>query len=348
MARKLRFSSKHVFLTYPKCNLALQVIYDMLYTKLNSEHNNIKNYIISHELHEDGEFHRHCWLELSRAPERVDANFFALDGFNGNYQSMKLEDNCAKYVLKDGEYITSFTPAQLEEKVKRAMTKGSKSIDKHIIGQRLMNGDSLLSIVQDNPALMFELGKLRDNALLYKQLSSTAEPLTELKNEWIWGPTGSGKSKYVSDNFPDAYDHPREVYWDSYEFESTVVLSDVDETWEDVLWELKIWGDHYVFNGRIKHKPSLKMRPKRIIITSNYTIEEVLTRVFKRKNIKHDAMLIKAIQRRFKEIRLDYKYTHEDLAIFDGIDNYFANDDNKENVFDLFDDKDYTIMNPFL
>lgn len=329
--KKLRFAGRHVFLTYPKCDMVLEDILDMLNDKLHKDHNYIKNHIIAHELHKDGDLHRHCWLELARAPERVDPGFFDLGGYHGNYQSIKFADNCAKYVLKGGEYISSFTEAKLLEMVDNAGKGKDRKIDKHIIGKRLMEGESLLQIVQDNPALMFELGKLRDNMLLYKQLSSTAEPLNALENEWIWGPTGSGKSKYVSETYPIHYDHPREVFWDSYEFEGIVVLSDVDETWEDVLWELKIWGDHYVFNGRIKHKPSLKMRPKRIIVTSNYTIAEVMERIFKRKNIKYDEMLVKALERRFKEIRMDYIQPLKELDVFP--DNYFYED--KEN--DKFD-----------
>lgn len=335
---KIRFSGRHVFLTYPKCDIPLEDLHGLLMDKLHKDHNYIKNYIIAHELHKDGDLHRHCWLELSRAPERVEASYFDVNGYHGNYQTIKFEDNCAKYVLKGGDYISSFTNEQLQQKIERAAVKGDRKIDKHEIGRRLMGGESLLNIIHDNPALMFDLGKLRDNLLLYKQLSSTAKPLEELKNVWIWGPTGSGKSKYCAEQFPNAHIKTREVFWDSYEFEEEVVCQDVDETWEDVLWELKIWADHYVYQGRIKHKPSLKMRPKRIIVTSNYTIQEVMERVFKRKGIRFDGELIRALERRFEVIKLDYTHKPEELNLFP--DDYFAlpSDWNKENeiTYDKF------------
>lgn len=328
--KKLRFRSKHVFLTYPKCELPLEHVLDLLNTQLRTIHITILKYIISHEVHQDGDSHRHCWLELSTAPECVDQKLFDLDGHHGNYQSMRYEDNCAKYVLKDGNYITNLSEEAIKNKIATA-NRPSYKINKDVIAKRLMNGESLLNVVQDNPALLWDLGKLRDNLMLYKQLSSTAEPLKELKNEWIWGGTGTGKSLDVATRFPDAHRKPKEIFWDSYEFEDVVVMEDVDETWEDVLWELKIWADHYVYQGRIKHKPSLKMRPKQIIVTSNYTIEELMMRIFKRKGITCDPILIKAIERRFTQIRKDS---------FEPVSNVFPVDyflENKENIPDKYD-----------
>jgi len=330
---KLRFASKHLFLTYPKCDVPLKVIHELLVVLLRTKHNGIKNYIIAHEDHKDGTPHRHVWLETHSALDRVDANFFDIEGHHGNYLSMKFHDNCAKYVIKGGEYLTSFTENKLNEMIMMAETKQSDKIDKRVIGKRLLNGDKLLDIVQEYPALLWDLSKLRDNVLLYRQLSSTAIPLEKLENEWIWGPTGSGKSKYVSETFPDAHRKPREVFWDSYEFEDVVVLEDVDETWEDVLWELKLWADHYPYLGRIKHKPSLKMRPKKIIITSNYTIHEVMERIFKRKGIAFDGMLIKALERRFKEIKLENREPLKELEIFP--DNYFCNENEQNELSEI-------------
>lgn len=332
--KKLRFASKHVFLTYPQCNIPLADLLDMLSIKLHNDHNAIKNYIIAHEDHEDGTPHRHCWIELARAPDRVSQNYFDCDGHHGNYQSIKYEDNCAKYVLKGGNYISSFTDLQLQQKIENAKDRSYSKLDKAAVGRELMNGTPLLDIVTKFPALMFELGKLKENLLLYKQLSQTQKNLDELDNEWIWGPTGSGKSKYARDTYPDAFIKDKSEFWDSYEFQPVVLLEDVDETWEDVLYQLKIWADHYIYAGRIKHKPSLNLRPKKIVITSNYTIREVMERIYKRKSIRHDDELIKALERRFKVTRKDKPINPDPLNVFP--DKYFLEPEASSSEFCMF------------
>ncbi|UYD39159.1 MAG: replication associated protein [Wigfec virus K19_448] len=333
MAKKLRFASKHIFLTYAQCGIPLATVLDLLNLKLHNDHNAIKNYIISHEDHQDGTPHRHCWIEVARAPDRVPEDYFDIDGHHGNYQSIKYEDNCAKYVLKNGDYISSFTPEQLQQKIERANNRSYEKLDKAVVGRELMQGTPLLDIVSKFPALMFDLGKLKENLMLFKQLNQCQKNLETLENEWIFGDTGSGKSKYARSTYPDAFIKDKSEFWDSYEFQDIVLLEDVDETWEDVLYQLKIWADHYIFAGRIKHKPSLNLRPKKIIITSNYTIREVMERIFKRKGIKHDDMLIQALERRFKVTRLDKPVDPNPLGVYPK--GYFL-EENKENIFECY------------
>jgi len=42
----------------------------------------------------------------------------------------------------------------------------------------------------------------------------------------LWGDTGTGKSKWCNDNFPDAYWLPRGQWWDGYHTHKTVVVDD--------------------------------------------------------------------------------------------------------------------------
>lgn len=319
--KKIRLAGKHVFLTYPKCSIPLADCLELLSLKLRDNHNGVKNYIISHEEHKDGTDHRHMWIELCSAPDYVGQDFFDIDGHHGNYQSMKFTDNCAKYVLKGGEYITSFTPNKIEEMIENAKRPDHK-LDKRKIGLHLIQGTKLSELVLIYPALIFDYGKLKDNVLSFKQDTQCSGSLDTLEHEWIWGPTGVGKSKSVNDNYPEHFKKSKEIFWDSYQFEDVVVLEDVDETWEDVLWELKVWADHYPFAAKIKHKPSIKIRPKKIVVTSNYTLEELMVRVFARKGVKHDPELIRALERRFKHVRMDKPSNPDPLGVFP--ENYFA------------------------
>lgn len=113
--------------------------------------------------------------------------------------------------------------------------------------------------------------------------------LSELDNMWIYGPTGTGKSRYVADKHPDAYWKLLNKWWDGYDGEDVVVMEDMDPFNKALGGDVKRWADHYPF--RAEYKGGSKMiRPKKIIITSNYTPEQIWT----------DNNTVDPIRRRFK------------------------------------------------
>lgn len=91
---------------------------------------------------------------------------------------------------------------------------------------------------------------------------------------WLTGPAGSGKSLYARTTWPDAYLKPINKWWDGYAGEETVILEDWDHSNSATLHNLKIWADAYQFPAEIKGD-TIKLRPKRIVVTSNFTIEEL-------------------------------------------------------------------------
>lgn len=117
------------------------------------------------------------------------------------------------------------------------------------------------------------------------------EDRTELDNVWIWGPSGCGKSRYVRDTFPEGfYTKPMSKWWDGYDHEEVVLLDDFDPSHGKYLaYFLKIWADHYAFNAEVKGG-MLSIRPKKIIVTSQYPIDACF----------EDAEAISAITRRFR------------------------------------------------
>lgn len=81
-------------------------------------------------------------------------------------------------------------------------------------------------------------------------------------------------------------------WWDSYSDQEVVLIDDVD--YNQVNWIgyfLKIWSDHYPFIAEVKGGSKL-IRPKKVIVTSQYSID----------NLFNDEELKKALKRRFKEI----------------------------------------------
>jgi len=91
---------------------------------------------------------------------------------------------------------------------------------------------------------------------------------------WIHGVAGSGKSRSVLDQFPEAYPKPRTKWWDGYQGESVVYCDDVDIYDVALGGSLKLWSDAYPFIGENKGG-SKKIRPTRFIVTSQYKIEEI-------------------------------------------------------------------------
>lgn len=109
---------------------------------------------------------------------------------------------------------------------------------------------------------------------------------------WISGEPGTGKSYAVVTTYPDRYIKPLNKWWDGYQGEEVVHLDELDPShapW--IAAFLKKWADRYPFDAEIKGG-ALQLRPKKIIVTSNYTIDEM----------RWDPITTTAIKRRFNSI----------------------------------------------
>jgi len=156
------------------------------------------------------------------------------------------------------------------------------------IAERAKLGD--LDWIRENNPKEYVLHKPRLESLY---APNTAPLDGNLLHEWWVGPTGTGKSRALWDLYPQHFAKAINKWWDGYRFEEVVAI----EEWspENIVTAnaLKRWADRYPFTGEIKGGTIQRLRPRKIIVLSNYTMEQCFTRT-------ED---LEPLKRRFKVIK---------------------------------------------
>lgn len=114
------------------------------------------------------------------------------------------------------------------------------------------------------------------------------ENSAELENYWLWGVPGSGKSYKARTTWgvlPDIYLKGSNKWWDGYSGQETVVMEDLDPGHAYLADRIKCWADVYPFTAEVKGG-TVVLRPKRIVITSNYKIEDIFPNLIDQQAIK--------------------------------------------------------------
>lgn len=120
----------------------------------------------------------------------------------------------------------------------------------------------------------------------YQQVPET---LQQLSHEWYWGDSGTGKTRKAREENPNAYLKNPNKWWCGYVDQEVVVIDEWSPSHECLASHLKQWADHHPFCAETKGA-SMCIRPKKIIVTSNYSPEQCFSK-------EED---LKPIRRRFK------------------------------------------------
>lgn len=155
---------------------------------------------------------------------------------------------------------------------------------------QLAKSGNLNEFMEKHPQQAFlNLNKFHD---LVKHYRGVPQDNPVLENYWYVGDSGTGKSRSARRDFGSSlYLKPTGTkWWPNYNGEENVLIDDVGKEMGYVVEWLKNWGDHYPFQAENKGTHTGMIRPKRIIVTSQYHWEEIVT----------DPQLRQAIARRFK------------------------------------------------
>ncbi|AUM61928.1 Rep [uncultured virus] len=183
------------------------------------------------------------------------------------------------YCKKDGDYTENGTLApprgyaggaatkrRYEEAFETAINGDMNDIDKDLLTRHY---HAYKRIKQDNP--------------------TPPEALDNVCGLWYVGPPNTGKSYAARERYPNLYDKPANKWFDGYRGEDTVLIDDFDMNHKVLGHHLKRWADRYAFPAEQKGT-TIAIRPQRIIVTSNYYIEEIFS---------EDKVLVEALKRRF-------------------------------------------------
>lgn len=196
------------------------------------------------------------------------------------------------YCKKDGDFVErGVAPVPPKEKGKKVGEKRKKDwqaiVEAGKAGPDAWDKLPYQDYVQHKGFLEREYSR----TLKARRFDTLTHADKDTPNIWCYGPTGTGKSREYREKYPDAFIKKCNKWWDGYTDEETVLIEDVDVKHDVLGHHFKIWGDRYDFPVEIKGGAAV-IRPKRIIVTSNYHPSDIWM----------DENTIGPIKRRFKII----------------------------------------------
>lgn len=171
------------------------------------------------------------------------------------------------YCKKDDNYCeVGVAPIDAVEKGDKQRVKWAMIMEKARVGDE----DWLL---ENHPDIYFnQLHNFRSHRVF--DLKTLVYHDKDTPHEWWHGETGTGKSKLLHENYPNAYPKNISKWWCGYRGEDVVYIEEWPLGLNDIMiHHMKKWVDRYKFLAEIKGG-SMIIRPKKVIVLSNFSLEQ--------------------------------------------------------------------------
>lgn len=173
-----------------------------------------------------------------------------------------------QYCTKDGNFYEFGTIPM--EKSDAQRKGGAGNAQRYSNAIELAKRGDMAGICESDPKMFLLHGPRLES--LYAPETRPLEGV--LLHEWWVGPSGSGKSKLLWELYPKHFAKGLNKWWDGYKHEPVVAIEEWAPKNDCTASALKKWADRYPFPGEIKGGCLQHLRPKKIIVLSNYTPQQ--------------------------------------------------------------------------
>lgn len=238
-----------------------------------------------------------------------------------------------EYVIKNGVRFDTFgldAEIQDDSSVEQKEVKMSKAELQKLRIEKIRAGDEDWFLEND---FDFMLGSKYAKLVVLCQPHCNEIIQGDLENYWVWGPSGTCKSATVHHLWPDAYSKVcSNEKWDNYSNtipgHKVVHIEEVDDFTDiekglEGLAGVKRMADRYPFPVRMNYgSRNLMIRPKTIVITSNFSPAQILSAPDKHGNVTRGLETqLRALGRKFKIMHIDQFKKHFNLRDVWGLAN---------------------------
>ena len=277
-------------LTYPRCEVSKVEAMELLKAL-----EDVESVVVVRETHAEADAeggsgnHLHAYVKFT-TKKRRSTQSFEIAGHHGDVKIAKSVKGWIEYITKEDK-----EPLCHNFDIEKCLSKQSPTLT--AAKAAAMTAEQLAEVV--HPA---QYQRVLSGAALARMITRKHRNLEGPCGVWISGESGIGKSYAVREVFGDRFylkDHSK--WWDGYDGEEVVLIDDVhaDAAW--IVHFLKTWADAYPFKAETKGGMAW-IRPRWIIITSNYPLAE-LGRKRTRDGMEYpDPRDVEALRRRFKEL----------------------------------------------